>query len=189
MPAVAKRPENQKIARSLKVMVPLIREELDAGGSAGEAHYRRAGEYLVEVQDSNQVPYGSWGRWLSSNFSLSKTTANDYMRLARSTGQVTLKEISGNATRGKKKKRRQKRERDFIDELTAVDVDRATQERRAEKDEVNLHRDLAVELIDIGYRALATRLHPDRGGTQEGMARLNRVRDELKSLATSRRFV
>jgi hypothetical protein len=51
-----------------------------------------------------------------------------------------------------------------------------------------LHRDLALELIDIGFKALATRLHPDRGGSKDAMRRLNRVRDELKTVAASRRF-
>jgi hypothetical protein len=36
---------------------------------------------------------------------------------------------------------------------------------------------------------MATRLHPDRGGSKYAMARLNCVRDELKSIAKTRRFV
>jgi hypothetical protein len=44
-------------------------------------------------------------------------------------------------------------------------------------------RELAVQLVDIGYRALAKRLHPDLGGSAEDMVRLNRARDELKAAA------
>jgi hypothetical protein len=47
---------------------------------------------------------------------------------------------------------------------------------------------LAVELVDIGFKALATRLHPDHGGSEQAMRRLNRVRRELKSVAKTRRF-
>jgi hypothetical protein len=36
---------------------------------------------------------------------------------------------------------------------------------------------------------MATRLHPDRGGSRDAMQRLNTVRDELKSIAATRRFV
>jgi len=43
------------------------------------------------------------------------------------------------------------------------------------------------KLIDEGYRALLKRLGSDRGGSKE--ARLNRVRDELKSFAQTRRFI
>ncbi len=42
-------------------------------------------------------------------------------------------------------------------------------------------RKLAHQLIDVGYRALALRLHPDMaGGSSEAMARLIRVRDLLR---------
>ena len=63
------------------------------------------------------------------------------------------------------------------------------QEKQSREDETKLHRDLADELIDIGYKALATKLHPDRGGSRDAMARLNIVRDELKDIAATRRFV
>jgi hypothetical protein len=76
-----------------------------------------------------------------------------------------------------------------IRDFTArVDTDRLSQDRQAYQDEIRLHRELALELIDIGYRAMATRLHPDRGGSKDAMRRLNRVRDELKSVAETRRF-
>jgi DnaJ-class molecular chaperone len=70
-----------------------------------------------------------------------------------------------------------------------VDVEAIAQEKQSRRDEVELHRELAQELIDIGYKALATRLHPDRGGSKDAMARLNRVREELKDVAATRRFV
>ena len=45
---------------------------------------------------------------------------------------------------------------------------------------------LALELIDAGYRALATKHHPDRGGSSDAMAQLNQWRDRLKQdVATS----
>jgi hypothetical protein len=46
--------------------------------------------------------------------------------------------------------------------------------------ESKLQHQLGIQLIDAGYRILAIRLHPDTGGSQEAMARLNRVRDILK---------
>jgi hypothetical protein len=85
--------------------------------------------------------------------------------------------------------RQSKQQTDFRRVLRDVARDTFVQERQSRDDEVKLHRDLAEELIDIGYRALATRLHPDRGGSKDAMARLNRVRDELKATAATRRFV
>lgn len=40
---------------------------------------------------------------------------------------------------------------------------------------------LGLRLIDIGYKTLAKELHPDMGGSQDAMARLNRVRERLKA--------
>jgi hypothetical protein len=46
--------------------------------------------------------------------------------------------------------------------------------------ERELQRKLALQLIDIGYKALASKLHPDKGGSREAMSRLNAVRERLK---------
>ena len=76
------------------------------------------------------------------------------------------------------------------DATSRVNVARLANERQSRDQEIKLHRDLALQLIDLGYRALATRLHPDtRSGSKEAMARLNVVRDELKSIAATRRFI
>jgi hypothetical protein len=89
---------------------------------------------------------------------------------------------------------RPRRERHAIwgkvkDAADRVNVTRLADERQSRDKEITLHRDLALQLIDLGYRALATRLHPDRGGSRDAMSRLNVVRDELKSIAETRRFV
>ena len=41
-------------------------------------------------------------------------------------------------------------------------------------------RKIALELISAGYKALAIKLHPDKGGSREAMILLNEVRDLLK---------
>jgi hypothetical protein len=79
---------SRKIARPLKVLVPMIQSELQQGNSAGHEHYVRAGEMLIEAKE--QVGHGGWGRWLTKNFNLSQDTARLYMRLARS------QNVSGN---------------------------------------------------------------------------------------------
>jgi hypothetical protein len=53
-----------------------------------------------------------------------------------------------------------------------------TMKQRA--DEREAQRALALRLIDVGYKALARELHPDKGGSREVMVRLNAVRDRLK---------
>lgn len=185
------RASRQQVARPLKVLVPLIQSELQQGNSAGQEHYRRAGEMLEEAKV--QVGYGGWGRWLAKNFDLSKTTANVYMRWAREhldgrPVQASMHQMTGGTER-RREDRQSKQQQDFRRVLRDVAADTFVQERQARDAEIDLHRELAEELIDIGYRALATKLHPDRGGSKDAMARLNRVRDDLKQIAQTRRFV
>ena len=40
--------------------------------------------------------------------------------------------------------------------------------------EAQIARALGLQLIDIGYKVLVTKLHPDKGGSSEAMTRLNR---------------
>jgi Protein of unknown function (DUF3102) len=194
-PAVVRKTQ---VTRPLKVLVPLIQEELIAGNEAGMEHYVAAGKMLNEVKDSGQVPYGSWGRWLKDNFTLSQATANDYMRIARRVDEEgssfiasykTIDEAVGREPRTIKSVTKKNKLKALFDGVDRVNVTRLADERQSREDEVRLHRDIALQLIDLGYRALATRLHPDAGGSRDAMMRLNHVREELKSVAQTRRFI
>lgn len=183
--------ETRKIARPLKVLVPLIKTQLEAGDEAGLEHYRKAGEMLNEAK--GQVPRGSWSRWLKKNFELSQNTAIRYMRLARVAEADDLQFTTGGEKHTLKSVIGEKPTRHAWQTVhqaaDKVNVTRLADERQSRDAEIKLHRDVAMQLIDLGYRALATRLHPDRGGSREAMMRLNVVRDELKSIAETRRFV
>jgi hypothetical protein len=187
--AVAVR-EKTQVARPLPVLVPLIQQELAAGNSAGLEHYRRAGEMLLEARE--QVAPFKWGKWLSKNFELGRTTAWQYMTLAQRTRKDPTLFASGeqsvrSITRPNAQPNRFQWKPVF-EATKNVDVDEFKEVRQARAEEVQLHRDLALELIDIGFKALATRLHPDRGGSKDAMRRLNRVRVELRAVAETRRF-
>ena len=184
--------QSATIVRPLKILVPLIQVELQQGDQAGHEHYRVAGEMLIEAK--SQLAHGAWGRWLTKHFALSGHTAARYMRWARmhngpprsEVPPASLYEMRGGTARDREHR---DAERGFRKVLREVARDDFAQERQAHDEEIRLHRELAEELVDLGYRALATRLHPDRGGSKDAMARLNRVREELKSLAQTRRFV
>lgn len=195
VPATA-RSESHSIARPLKTLIPLIQSELQQGNSAGQEHYTEAGLMLLEAK--KQVPYGNWNKWLVKNFDLSRSTAALYMQwasaqhnLSGDAGQLptSMRQFSGHTDRDRER-RQSTQQQAFRRVLRDVAADTFVQERQSRDDEVRLHRELAEELVDIGYRALATRLHPDvRGGSRDAMARLNRVRDELKQIAQTRRFL
>lgn len=186
--------KTSQIARPLKILVPLIQQELVAGNEAGLEHYRLAGVMLTEAKE--QVAYGSWARWLTKNFELSDKTARRYMRLARVaethddfTSVARDRTATLASTIGERVAPRMGAWGPIRDAADKLNVTRFADERQKRDDENKLHRELALKLIDLGYRALATRLHPDRGGSRDAMSRLNTVRDELKSIAETRRFV
>ena len=194
MNIAVQKPKTQ-VSRPLKVLVPLIQEELMAGGEAGMEHYIKAGRMLNEVKDSGQVPYGSWRKWLKNNFALSHDTANDYMRVARKADDPSCRELptSINSVLGRertvKSVTKKNKLKALFDGVDKVNVTRLADERQSRDDEVKLHRELALQIIDLGYRAMATPLHPDAGGSRDAMSRLNTVRHELKEFAATRRFV
>jgi hypothetical protein len=163
-----------QVARPLKILVPLIQNELAAGDEAGLEHYRQAGAMLNEAKE--QVPYGSWSRWLTKNFELSQNTAIRYMRLARKAETEDLKFTSRGETRslygviGKQRGRA----------AWQNSIERIREETLSRQQERETERKLAMQLIDIGYKALASKLHPDKGGSRDAMSRLNQVRDRLK---------
>lgn len=183
------------IGRPLKVLIPLIQHDLEHGDRAGMDYYAAAGDKLLEAK--TQVAYGYWGSWLSKNFKISDRQARTYMRYAQlrtdaknGTGGSelprSLSEMQGKTARVREHRAN---EQPFRAVLKELDIDVFTQEKQTRDDEIRLHREMALELIDLGFKAMASRLHPDRGGSKDAMARLNRIRQELKGIAETRRFV
>ena len=78
------------LTRPLKVLVPLIKEELEAGDNAGIEHYRKAGEMLQEAKE--QVAHGEFSGWLKRSFHLSSKSAYRYMKLAETTPKIVARD-------------------------------------------------------------------------------------------------
>lgn len=178
------------VARPLATLVPLIKEDIRRANSAGLEYYIHAGAKLREARP--QVPSHRWPHFLTTKFGISKMTAWRWMTASEKSedgqriGADTLDQITGE---GQKQKKRRAKQRGVLDAVSDVDVDDLAQKQMdSRQQEIELHRKLALDLIDIGYKALARKLHPDAGGSRDGMRRLNRVRDELNGLAKTRRF-
>jgi hypothetical protein len=191
------------LARPLKVLIPLIATALRRGEEAALVYYREAGELLNEAR--SQVSHGRWGAWLSKHFKetgLSQATAYRYMRYAKivaesdtsadqnSHGEKNGRPAGLKATIGAH--RRRPRDPDTVDgkayhtilneayaRLNEAQAMPGMQEWQRQAEESAHKRKLAEEVIQRGYKAVAQRLHPDRGGDQNAMARLNDVRDAL----------
>lgn len=182
--------QQHEIARPPTVLVPLIKEDLEHAREAGMPYYRAAGEKMLEAKP--QMRHGEFGPWLSRNFALSYTQARRYMLLVKADEKMRARKFSsinealkesGHTTYHTPNKPRPR----AWDEGVKESIERAKREaervREAELTRQQEHladKQLALRLIEIGYKVLAKELHPDRGGSRDAMSRLNRVRDRLK---------
>lgn len=179
--------EETRLARPLKVLVPLIRTEIEAGEAAGLEHYRAAGEMLQEAK--GQIEHGRFETWFDKQgFAWSIRTARRYMALA----DVVENGRPGRFARGEtlesaigETRTPRIAEPTYHQPVTrvlqAVDTSALAREEQGRREEQRLVRELGLQLVKIGYRILAEKLHPDKsGGSTEAMARLNRVRSILE---------
>lgn len=196
--------EETQVARPLKVLVQLIREDLKRGDemaaqaakAAGGPYYTAAGAKMLEAK--GQMPHGEFTDWISRNFKIGIRHAQQYMSLARATldlekrGATRISDLTSfreavrthttNVNYGKPaswrvdvKENIQHAREDAFRLAREANLSRQ-QERDAE------HK-LALRLIDIGFKVLVKELHPDKGGSKDAMSRLSRVRDRLKQHA------
>lgn len=183
---------DKPIARPLKVLVPMIRDDLRQGDEASQRaalpYHRAAGEKMIEAK--GQMKHGEFAQWIKRNFKIGERQARLYMSYARATAD---RENGAQEPRSLHQFRVDRGQRQTVypqpwhqpvkEIINRVDVARISQESLKRAEERDLQRKLALQLIDIGYKALATKLHPDKGGSREAMARLNTVRNRLKESA------
>lgn len=185
--------EEGVVARPLHVLVPLIKEDLQRAETAGMPYYEAAGAKMLEAKP--QMKHGEFRPWIKRNFNLSERQATNYIKLAQATqgnqkGKAQYRSMNdflrqtGDAGYVPNKPRPQPWHDPVKEAIAKVNVNRLAQSVADRKAERDLQRKLALHLIDIGYKALATQLHPDKkGGSKEAMTRLNHVRDRLRGCA------
>lgn len=189
--------EEKQVARPLRVLVPLIKENLRLGELAGMPYYREAGRLLLEAK--GQLAYGAFAPWVLRNFNVKSTQARTYMSLAVATQDTqnsaatefdSLKDFRrrhlGHDVPTSGGGLRQPSWRESVNEnieRARREAERLRQEDLTRRQERAAENALALRLIDIGFKILSKELHPDKGGSRDAMARLNRVRDRLKQHA------
>lgn len=178
---VATRSKNE-VGRPLTTLVELIKKAV--ARSAEEI-----GELLVEARPQFSAA-AEFYSWTNRNFGFRQSQANEYLRLGKyresSTGAQhfsSLREFNRQTTdrpsaAGTGKVSWQQPVQQI---LGRVDLDTLRDAELKRAEERDAERRLGLQLIDIGYKALATKLHPDKGGSRNAMARLNQVRDRLKA--------
>lgn len=187
--------EKNEVARPLKVLVPLINDALDHAHEAGIEYRRQAGALFQEAKiHFRGTP--EWIHWIGRTFkhretnkAIGKSTIYTWIELSDAIKEFSPARRIEFPFRTQSEFTHPHRESHHQpawhapvrDTVERVDVERLIQEKQDKEKESRLIHDLAIQLIDIGFKVLATKLHPDTGGSREAMARLNRVRDLLKS--------
>jgi hypothetical protein len=184
------------VARSLRVLEPLIREYIVAGDEAakdaGEPHYRMAAPLLLEAKEAHfQGNTAGFYDWAQKRFGKSRTQIMTWTAHAGGLNHKSLKSLHetkyaekhrGGLGWNRPAAREWTAPVDAVADLARKEAFRIAQEESLTRfQERDAERKLASRLVDIGYKVLAKELHPDKmHGNKEAMQRLIRVRDKLK---------
>src|SRR5262245_52022111 len=191
MTALAKQ-DSREVARPLKVLQKLIQDDIEHGEQAGMDYYRSAGEKLNEAQEGHFEgdATGFW-KWAEKSFGKSKATIRVWMALGAHKASKrfkTLEEVEEKVFGYPRSSTGPRARRDWVTPIDDIaEKARAEAQRLAREEELTRQQErdaeakLGLRLIDIGFKVLARELHPDKGGSREAMARLNRVRDRLRA--------
>jgi hypothetical protein len=177
----------KQVARSLNILKPLVKRELDAIKTAeleaGVEHKIDCGILLIEAKEGAGA--GEWARWIKRNFHLSRHTASTYMGMARHAGKggafTSVRDYQRQTNPNYKGNSRPPNWQEDVKETvrrmkqTEMRNFNLREHEISASKESKLERDIALRLIKIGYNVLSKELHPDRGGSREAMSRLNKV--------------
>lgn len=179
----------REVARPLKTLEKLIKEDIEAGDKAGMDYYRAAGEKLNEAREGHyENDVERFWEWAGRKFGRTRTTLRTWMVIGALPPSKSFKSQRdfqrglGNNPTPNRIHRDWTRPVDDIAERARNEARRlAAQEELTRAQEREAEAKLGLRLIDIGYRVLAKELHPDKGGSKEAMIRLGRVRNRLRS--------
>ena len=120
--------------------------------------------------------------WIKTKFNLSRSAADQWMRMAAHELADSFKNVqdfrrqtSAGYTSGNSRWTEPVRKA-----VGSINFDRWAEDQKEREKEQKLERQIARELIKIGYKVLASKMHPDRStGSHDAMRRLNAVRAQL----------
>ena len=178
------------LARSLTILVPLIKEDISQANEAAETAslpYRIAAGYKlaeaksrhwkkIETRTKKGKTGSAWAidpeywAWVRRNFNISSSAANEWINLARNNSEEWPWPEPTGLGRG-----RQRRSGPQTTEGTG-------------KSEKKILAKMGQELISVGYRELSKKYHKDAGGSDINMVRLNKVRDAMKAFVKNGDF-
>ena len=199
---VARRPSS-KLKRTAKQLHPLIVREFKLAIEAGAAHWMAGGQMMLEAKaDIIGKPAGArrWGvyqRSIADDVGVHLSTVYRWTKSAEAHNKQQVKSSVRRRldwTRGQHKSQAEligdnaSRPRppawlnDVKRVVETVDTERLAVDHLAKRNEARALKDLALRLVDIGFKVLAKELHPDKkAGSAEAMTRLTTVKRALKN--------
>ena len=192
----------QEVARPLNMLATLIKKKLteaqtaarEAAEAAEQPYWAEIGELMREAKEQFNSA-AEFYQWSQRQFGISDRQTRRYVEavtsapIGRRASSDTLSDALrsiGKAPRGHhgiSSARQWVSPVDDIAERARREAERIREAELTRQQEREAQRQLAMRLIDIGYRVLAKELHPDAGGSKDAMARLHLVRDRLKAHA------
>jgi hypothetical protein len=181
--------------RPLDKLKELIMEDLVAAERAGHEYRVAAGEKMLEAQRhflSN--PKGFWA-WIVRNFDLGRVQAQRYMDYAIESNKLASRRrpitqpfesiADFERKRGTLPKGESVPKRPYHDAvnkiLSKIDPEALKRESERAREELSEIRNLAEQIVNAGYKVIASKLHPDvKGGSAHAMKLLNAARDRLR---------
>jgi hypothetical protein len=178
--------ETQTVARPLKVLVHLIREDVknakEVADEAASPYYKAIGENLIEAKSNPKIT-GHWTLFLREQVSINQSTAWRWMDYAQ---QVKIMPNGHDFTfadyrRLKRNPPKDKTNFAYSESQDGTTTAHSEQLEVKEQKMKNLHA-LVKKAFDIGYKQMARSIHPDKkGGTNEAMSELNEAKRLLYS--------
>jgi hypothetical protein len=188
-----------KVARPRNILASLIKEKIREADEAAEVarrpYWEEIGELLYEAKgqfDANS----EFIAWSQRHFGYSKTQTYRYLQAVTSEPisraappdssislRQRLRDVGGHGGGPSGGRRAWTPAVDDIVERAKRDAERLRDEELNRQHERAAERQLALRLIDIGFKVLAKEMHPDKGGPRDAFQRLKRVVERLKAHA------
>jgi hypothetical protein len=186
------RKTEKRLARPLKVLVPIIKADLQAmkaaADEASQPYQIKIGSELIEARVHFETSL-SFDRWCRKTIGITGDTARHWIRGACDVDNgVKFESVQKTIYRDDRTdhsygQRWKQPVRELVDRAR-VTAEQFALRQLSQKKERDSERKLALRLIDIGYKILSVELHPDKsGGSHEAMQRLNAVRARLRNAA------
>lgn len=187
----------QKVARPLSTIYAEVKSTYTKGKTAAYETWRPFEEHIGLLLLEAKTHFGPRAHGFKDSFNrqgfeFSFSSANRYMGYAEKLGELpdfirhsvvtpTIKPPSVRSVLGHKYQVPEWRD-EFkkLHEEAAARAPKFLKPRRDHEKEDKLVQALALRIIDAGFKVLSTTMHPDKGGSVDGMRRLNAARAKLK---------